>query len=131
MDKLKELDHEYKEGLKNTKRKEFVTQHAAFGYLAQQYGLRQIPIAGLSPEQEPSPNEMAKVVEFAKQHGVKTIFFETLVEPKVAQVVANEVGAKVDVLNPLEGLTQEEMNKGWDYISVMGQNLEALKKALS
>src|SRR5262249_21198021 len=119
-----------RDGLKNTKRKAFVSQHAAFGYLAQEYGLEQIPIAGLSPEQEPSPEEMANVVDFAKQHQVTTIFFETLVEPKVAQVVANEIGAKTDVLNPLEGLTEEELNNHWNYISVMRQNLEALKRAL-
>jgi ABC-type metal ion transport system, periplasmic component/surface adhesin len=129
--KLKELDLAYKEGLSNTKHKEFVTQHAAFGYLAKQYGLTQIPIAGLSPEQEPSPDEMAEVVEFAKQHQVKTIFFETLVDPKVAQVVADEIGAATDVLNPLEGLTDEDLKNNLDYIGIMTKNLEALKKALN
>lgn len=128
--KLKELDQAYRDGLSDVKRKEFVTQHAAFGYLAKEYGLTQVPIAGLSPEQEPAPGEMAKVVEFAKEHQVKTIFFETLVEPKVAQVVADEIGAKTDVLNPLEGLTDDEIKNNLDYIAVMKQNLEALKKAL-
>lgn len=128
--KLKELDQAYKDGLAGAKRKAFVTQHAAFGYLAQEYGLTQVPIAGLSPEQEPSPSEMAEVVAFAKERDVKTIFFETLVEPKVAKVVADEIGAKTDVLNPLEGLTEEERGEGLDYIGVMKQNLAALKKAL-
>lgn len=128
--KLKELDQAYKDGLAGAKRKAFVTQHAAFGYLAREYGLTQVPIAGLSPEQEPSPSEMAEVVAFAKEREVKTIFFETLVEPKVAQVVADEIGAKTDVLNPLEGLTEEERSQGLDYIGVMKQNLAALKKAL-
>ncbi|MBP3962965.1 zinc ABC transporter substrate-binding protein [Paenibacillus sp. DLE-14] len=96
----------------------------------EEYGLKQIPIAGLSPEQEPSPEEMAKVVEFAKKHQVKTIFFETLVEPKVAQVVSNEIGAKTDVLNPLEGLTDDDLNHNRNYMSVMQQNLEALQRAL-
>ena len=128
--KLKELDQAYRSGLNGVKRTEFVTQHAAFGYLAKEYGLTQVPIAGLSPEQEPSPGEMAKVVEFAKEHRVKTIFFETLVEPKVAQVVADEIGAKTDVLNPLEGLTADEIKNNLDYIAIMKQNLEALKKAL-
>ncbi|SDX05452.1 metal ABC transporter substrate-binding protein [Paenibacillus sp. CF384] len=131
IDKLKDLDQAYKDGLKNTKSKDFITQHAAFGYLAQEYGLRQIPIAGLSPEQEPSPEEMAEVVEFAKKHQVNTIFFETLVQPKVAEVVANEIGAKTDVLNPLEGLTDDDLNHNRDYISVMQINLEALKRALN
>lgn len=129
--KLKELDELYKSGLKDVKRKEFVTQHAAFGYLAKQYGLTQVPISGLSPEQEPSPDKLADIVKFAKEHQVATIFFETLVEPKVAQVVAQEIGAKTDVLNPLEGLTDEERKNNLDYIGIIKNNLEALKKALN
>lgn len=129
--KLKELDESFKSGLKDVKRKEFVTQHAAFGYLAKQYGLTQVPIAGLSPEQEPSPDKMADIVKFAKEHQVKTIFFETLVEPKVAKAVADEIGAKTDVLNPLEGLTDEDRKNNLDYIGIMKNNLTALKKALN
>jgi len=129
--KLQELDQAYREGLATVKRKEFVTQHAAFGYLAKEYGLTQVPISGLSPEQEPSPAEMAEVVEFAKEHDVKTIFFETLVDPKIAETIANEVKAKTAVLNPLEGLTQEDLAKGIDYVAVMKQNLEALVAALN
>ncbi|OWR26527.1 ABC transporter substrate-binding protein [Saccharibacillus sp. O23] len=128
--KLEALDAEFKSRLTGTKRTDFVTQHAAFGYLARDYGLTQVPIAGLSPDQEPSAREMAEVVEFAKQHDVKTIFFETLVSSKVAETIAAEIGAKTDVLNPLEGLTSEETAAGEDYLSVMRKNLEALKKAL-
>jgi zinc transport system substrate-binding protein len=129
--KLKELDQAYRDGLAAVKRKEFVTQHAAFGYLAKEYGLTQVPISGLSPEQEPSPAEMAEVVKFAKTHEVKTIFFETLVDPKIAETIAREVKAKTAVLNPLEGLTQEDLGKGLDYIAMMKQNLEALVTALN
>ncbi|MFC3801111.1 metal ABC transporter substrate-binding protein [Cohnella sp. GCM10012308] len=128
---LKALDEDYRAGLTDVKTKSFVTQHAAFGYLAQAYGLQQVPIAGLSPEQEPSPGKMAEIVEFAKAHQVKTIFFETLVDPQVAQTVADEIGAKTDVLNPLEGLTDEEKKDGLDYIGIMKKNLEALVKALN
>ncbi|QYR19580.1 metal ABC transporter substrate-binding protein [Paenibacillus sp. sptzw28] len=129
--KLKELDTAYRTGLENVKLKDFVTQHAAFGYLAKQYGLTQIPIAGLSPDQEPSPEKMAEIVKFAKEHQVKTIFFETLVDPQVAGTVANEIGAKTDVLNPLEGLTEEDKKNDLDYIGIMKQNLAALEKALN
>ncbi|MGZ4107010.1 MAG: metal ABC transporter substrate-binding protein [Tumebacillaceae bacterium] len=129
--KLKELDNTYKTTLQTTKAKEFVTQHAAFGYLARQYGLTQLPIAGLDPEQEPSAAEMADIISFAKAHQVKTIFFETLVSPKVAQSVAQEIGASTAVLNPLEGLTDEEKAQGLDYIAVMKNNLDALTKALN
>ncbi|MCM3699641.1 metal ABC transporter solute-binding protein, Zn/Mn family [Paenibacillus macerans] len=128
---LEALDKEFTETLKDSKRKDFITQHAAFGYLAKQYGLTQVPIAGLSPEQEPSASQMAEIVQFAKEHNVKTIFFETLVSSKVADTIASEIGAKSAVLNPIEGLTEEDLAKGLDYIGVMRQNLQALKAALN
>ncbi|KRE48990.1 metal ABC transporter substrate-binding protein [Paenibacillus sp. Soil522] len=131
MAKLKELDDAFKSGLQGIKHTEFVTQHAAFGYLAKEYGLTQVPIAGLSPEQEPSPEQMAEVVAFAKEREIKTILFETLVDPKIAQTIADEIGAKTDVLNPIEGLTEEEKKDNLDYIGIMAKNLEALKKALN
>ncbi|TBL70114.1 zinc ABC transporter substrate-binding protein [Paenibacillus thalictri] len=129
--KLKDLDAAFKKDLSGVKHKEFVTQHAAFGYLAKNYGLTQVPIAGLSPEQEPSPDKMAGIVKFAKEKQVKTIFFETLVDPKIAQTIAKEIGAKTAVLNPLEGLTDEDKKNNLDYIGIMKNNLEALKKALN
>ncbi|MGN7413238.1 metal ABC transporter solute-binding protein, Zn/Mn family [Paenibacillus sp. SAF-068] len=128
---LESLDQDFKAAVADSKRKDFITQHAAFGYLAQEYGLQQVPIAGLSPEQEPSAAQMASVIDFAKEHQVKTIFFETLVSSKVSETIASEVGAKTAVLNPIEGLTEEEITAGMDYISVMRQNLEALKLALN
>ncbi|ANY65461.1 zinc ABC transporter substrate-binding protein [Paenibacillus sp. BIHB 4019] len=129
--KLQELDEAYKTGLAGAKRSEFVTQHAAFGYLAREYGLTQVPISGLSPDQEPSPEQMAEIVKLAKEQQIKTIFFETLVDPKIASTIASEIGAKTAVLNPLEGLTEEEAADGLDYIGVMKNNLEALKLALN
>ncbi|TFE26918.1 metal ABC transporter substrate-binding protein [Cohnella luojiensis] len=131
IEKLQALDEKFKNDLSGAKQKEFVTQHAAFGYLAKDYGLTQVPISGLSPEQEPSPEQMAEVVAFANEHEVKTIFFETLVDPKIAQTIADEIGAKTDVLNPLEGLTDEDISKGLDYIGIMENNLAGLVKALN
>jgi zinc transport system substrate-binding protein len=127
---LEQLDKEYRQGLEHVKRKDFVTQHAAFGYLAKDYGLEQIPIAGLSPEQEPSASSMADIIQFARAHHTKTIFFETLVSSKVADTVAHEIGAKTAVLNPIEGLTDEELASHMDYLAVMRQNLKALEQAL-
>ncbi len=129
--KLEQLNQEFKDGLKDTKRKDFITQHAAFGYLAREYGLTQVPIAGLSPEQEPSAAKMAEIVDFAKAHDVKTIFFETLVSSSVADTIAKEIGAKSAVLNPIEGLTDEDRRNNLDYIGIMRQNLDALKLALN
>lgn len=128
---LAQLDNDYKTGLSSAKRKDFITQHAAFAYMARDYGLTQVPISGLSPEQEPTAAQMAKVVDFAKQHNVKTIFFETLVSPKIAETIANEVGAKTAVLNPLEGLTDDQVKAGENYITVMRENLKGLEQALN
>ncbi|AJS61710.1 hypothetical protein UB51_23695 [Paenibacillus sp. IHBB 10380] len=129
--KLEQLDQDFKSGLSNTKRKDFITQHASFGYLAKEYNLVQVAIAGLSPEQEPSAANMAKVVKFAKENDVQTIFFETLVSSKVAETIAKEIGAESAVLNPIEGLSDEDKANNLDYIGIMRQNLEALKKVLN
>ncbi|MNJ56372.1 High-affinity zinc uptake system binding-protein ZnuA precursor [compost metagenome] len=129
--KLEQLDADFKSELSNTKRIDFITQHAAFGYLAKEYGLNQVAIAGLSPDQEPSAAQMAEVVSFAKEHNVKTIFFETLVSSKVAETISKEIGAEVSVLNPIEGLTDEDVASKLDYIGIQRQNLENLKQALN
>ncbi|MEU8242128.1 metal ABC transporter substrate-binding protein [Actinoplanes missouriensis] len=123
---LKTLDGEFTTGLKTCARRELVTSHTAFHYLADRYGLEQIGITGIDPEAEPSPQRLAAVAEEAKEHGTTTIFFETLVSPKVAETLAREVGAQTAVLDPLEGLTDENA----DYFSVMRANLAALTKAL-
>jgi len=128
--RLKELDQKYRSVLSQAKRKEIVTNHAAFGYLARRYGLEQIPITGISPQQEPSPQKMAELIELIKSRGIKYIFMETLASPKLAETLARETGAEVLVLNPIGGLTQKEMDAGEDYFSLMEKNLESLKKAL-
>ncbi|WP_204006226.1 metal ABC transporter substrate-binding protein [Virgisporangium aurantiacum] len=126
---LTALDEEYTKGLQNCARTDIVTSHAAFGYLAKRYNLTQVPISGLSPEAEPSPQRVAEVAALAKEKGVTTIFFETLVSPKVAQTLATEVGARAEVLDPIEGL-RADAAPGEDYLSVMRQNLTKLREAL-
>ncbi|MFB6468962.1 metal ABC transporter substrate-binding protein [Cytobacillus sp. Hz8] len=128
--KLKDLDQLYRKTLQNTASKEIITQHAAFGYLAKQYGLIQVPIAGLSPEEEPSPSKLAELKNFAKKHHIKVIYFEETTSPKVAQTLADELGAKTEVLNTLEGLSKEDQEKGLDYIEVMENNLKSLANSL-
>lgn len=124
---LEKLDREYVEGLRDCQRREIVASHAAFGYLAARYGLEQIGISGLSPENEPSPQRLAEVAEEARAHAATTIFFETLVSPKVAETIAREVGARTAVLDPIEGLSPDA---GGDYLSIMRENLSALRTAL-
>jgi zinc transport system substrate-binding protein len=128
--KLKDLDDLYQKTLHNASSKEIITQHAAFGYLAREYGLTQVPIAGFSPSEEPSAAKLAELKEFAKEHHIKAIYFEETTSPKVAQTLAAELGAKTEVLNTLEGLSKEDQKKGLSYIEVMKNNLKSLEKSL-
>jgi len=124
------LDSAYKQGLSNCQEKNIITSHAAFGYLATTYSLNQMPIAGLSPDAEPSPQQLANIVKFAKDNKVKYIFFESLVSPKLAQTIATEVGAQTLVLNPIEGLSDQDLAQGRNYLTVMQENLINLEIAL-
>ncbi len=124
------LDLDYAQALSSCKKKEIVVSHQAYGYLASDFGLKQVPIAGLSPEEEPSALQLAEVARFAKEHQATHIFFETLVSPALAETVAKEVGAQVLVLDPVEGLTEEAAAQGADYFSLMYANLDNLKIAL-
>ncbi len=127
---LATLDSAYQSALKNCALRSFVTNHAAFAYLATRYGLEMIAIAGFSPDAEPSPGTLAKLTELLKQKGIHHILVETLVSTKIAETLAREVGATTLVMNPLEGLTEEEMMAGKNYTSVMYDNLINLKTAL-
>lgn len=128
--RLQDLDHEYRRGLADCERRELVTAHDAFGYLAERYGLQVIPIAGLSPEAEPSPRDLERVVGKVRTSGATTIFVEPLLSPEIGQTVARETGARTAVLNPLEGLTDDELERGADYLFVMRANLAALREGL-
>ena len=126
-DELGALDAQFRSGLASCDRSDFITTHAAFGYLARRYGLTQIGITGLTPDVEPSPARVAEVQREAAEHGVTTIFSETLVSPAIAQSVAGDLGLRTDVLDPIEGIT--DASRGRDYLAVMRANLTALEKA--
>jgi zinc transport system substrate-binding protein len=128
--RLLRLDREYRRGLSSCTRREIVTSHAAFGYLAARYGLEQVPIAGVSPEAEPTPRKLEAAVRRVQESGATTVFFETLVSPRVAETVARETGARTAVLDPIEGLTKDEAARGEDYFTIMRRNLAALRSAL-
>jgi zinc transport system substrate-binding protein len=128
--RLTALDGEYRRGLAHCGRHEIVTSHEAFGYLAERYGLEQVAITGLSPEAEPEPGKLQDVVELVRMRGVTTIYFETLVSPRIADTVARETGAKTAVLDPIEGLTEDEVARGEDYFSLMRTNLHTLREGL-
>ncbi len=127
---LRQLDRDFRDGLRNCKRHEIVTSHAAFGYLAARYDLRQVAITGVTPESEPSPRQLAHVVQVVRRAHATTVFFETLVSPRLAETVAREVGARTAVLDPIEGLTRDEQKRGENYLTLMHRNLATLREAL-
>jgi zinc transport system substrate-binding protein len=129
-ERLRALDAEMAAGLGSCRRHEIVTSHAAFGYLAKRYGLRQIALTGLSPEAEPSPRDLEALIGEVRRSGATAVFFETLVSPKLAETVAREAGAESAALDPLEGLTEDEVAAGQDYVSIMRNNLATLRAAL-
>lgn len=126
--KLDDLNTRYADGLRNTKTKVFITTHAAFGYLAERYGLTEEAINGLDPESEPSAARVRDLEKMAKADGVSTVFYETLVSDKTAKTIAKDANLKTDVLDPIEGITPK--SRGRDYFQVMDSNLKALQTAL-
>lgn len=130
LSKLKQLDDEYKSGLKVCKQRTIVTSHEAFSYLAKRYDINALSIAGISPEEEPSVKKLAELSDLVRSSGIKYVFFESLVSPKLAETVARESGAKTAVFDPIEGLSQEDISEGKDYISIQRDNLAALRIAM-
>jgi zinc transport system substrate-binding protein len=128
--RLQSLDAEYRRGLAQCKRRDFVTSHAAFGYLAARYGLHQIAITGIDPASEPSAQRIAALARLVRSAHIHTVFFERLVSPKVAETVAREAGANTAVLDPIEGLTPSEAARGATYFTLMRQNLHELRTVL-
>ena len=124
-DDLANLDRAFRSGLATCQRHEIVTSHAAFGYLAGRYGLRQIPISGIDPEAEPTRRRLAEIVALVRRYRVTTVFSETLLSARTARTIAREAGVRTDVLDPVEGV------RGADtYVTVMNRNLQALRRAL-
>ena len=128
---LGQLDRDFKTGLAHCVRHEIFTGHTAFGYVSARYGLRQIGITGLNPETEPSPKELTQIIQLAQQLHPTVVYAETLVSSRSVQAVARAVGAKVAVLNPIEGLLPAQRTAGADYLSLMRQNLQTLQQGLS
>lgn len=131
VDELHNLHTRFEQGLRACTQKNIVTAHAAFGYLAERYGLNQVALSGLSPDAEPSPRDLAEIAAFAKQNNVQHIFFEELVSPRLAETLAQEIGAQTLVLNPIEGLTPEQNKSGENYFTLMDKNLTHLRTALA
>jgi len=123
---LRDLDTEWQKGTRDCGIRTMVVSHEAFGYLANQYGFDQKGIAGLSPETEPSASAIADLAGFVRDNGVTTVYTETLVDPSVAETVAQEAGAQTAVLDPLEGPPAQG-----DYLSAMRENLQTVRAGQS
>lgn len=122
---LAALDAEFRTGLARCRTRELVTGHAAFGYLAEHYDLHQEGVAGVSPDLEPDAATLRDLSAHVREAGVSTVYAESLVSPALAETVAREAGARVAVLDPLEGIT--DASRGHDYLEVMRANLRTLR----
>lgn len=127
---LLELHESFEAALGSCERDLIVVAHEAFGWLTDRYGLHQEAVAGLSPEQEPDPQRLVELTELVEEEGLTTVFTETLVAPDVAEALAREAGVETDTLNPVEGLTEDQLADGESYITVMEANLDTLEQAL-
>lgn len=128
--KLEQLHQSYSRGLQACRQKSFITSHAAFYYLAKEYHLNEIAILGISPDEEPSAKKMAEITELIKKNNIKIIFFENLRPTKLSETIASESGVKTLVLNPLESLSDVELNQEKNYFTEMEKNLKNLRLAL-
>ena len=126
---FKQLDAKFQEKLSTVPadRRYFVASHAAFNYLARDYGLKQVAVTGISPEDEPTAAQLATISDFVKKHNITTIFFEGTATPKVAETLAHSTGAKTSSLYTMESLTDDEVNMG--YLALMEKNLDALMES--
>ncbi len=127
--KLDKLGAQFQEGLATCRTRTIVTSHAAFHYLAAQFNLTQVPIAGIDPSNEPSPSQLADITKLVRKDGITTIFTEELVSPAIADTIARETGAKTATLDPIEGLSDD--TKDETYVTLMEKNLATLQKANS
>jgi zinc transport system substrate-binding protein len=127
---LRELDALYRRGLADCERRVVVTTHASFGALAARYDLSPLSIAGRAPEAEPGPKDLERIVEDVRASGAATVFTEPLVSSRLAETVAREAGVDVATLDPIEGLSDDQLAAGEDYLSLMRSNLETLREAL-
>ena len=124
---LERLDRDFARGLAHCARRTVVVSHEAYDYLGRRYHLDMEPIAGLNPDAEPSPSHLLQLADLAREQGITTVFTERLGSPALAQTLADELGLRVAVLDPIEGLTTDTQHQ--DYLSLMRQDLAALRKA--
>ncbi|MCT1577878.1 zinc ABC transporter substrate-binding protein [Oceanobacillus kimchii] len=128
---LEQVDQDLQQTFDNAELNHLIVSHAAYGYWEERYGLEQISIHGLSPTQEPSQSELVQIINAAEEYDLKYVAFENNVSSKVSEIIQSEIGADSITLRNMETITQEDIDNGEDYFSLMEKNIEALEKALS
>lgn len=129
-EKLAELDAAYQTAFETAENRTFVVQHAAFGYIARRYELTEVAVSDVSSDAEPNPAKLAELQQFMIDNQITTVYYSDSASSKTAQTLAEATGATLEVLSPLEGITDEDQEAGKDYLSVMEENLTALKKVI-
>lgn len=128
---LEELDQSFADTVAGAEQKTFFVSHAAFGYLTDQYGLEQVAIAGLNSQSEPSQKELTEIVSQAQELGIEYVVFEQNVSSNLTQVIQKEIGAEAVQLHNLSVLTQEDIDKGETYFTLMEKNRQTLEQILN
>ena len=128
--KVKALKEKYDLSMATCTNKKILVNHDAFGYFADDYGVKQYSISGMSPEDKPSAKQISELIDLVKNEKINTVFFEEFASPKVAQTIAKATNVKIDALRPAENISKEENKKGYGYLQIMEDNLEKLKFAM-
>ena len=130
LEKIKGLKEKFDSSMATCTNKNILVNHDAFGYFADDYGVKQYSISGMSPDDKPSAKQISELINLVKNEKINTVFFEEFASPKVAQTIAKASNVKTDALRPAENITKEENKKGYGYLQIMEENLEKLKFAM-